>query len=346
MHKRIELTGAAGSPYTRKMLGVLRYRHIPYSVFWGNGNIPEGYPDPKVRLLPTFFFPDGDDGELVAVTDSTPLIRRLEAEYNGRSVIPDDPTLAFLNSLIEDYADEWLTKAMFHYRWAHEADWKNAGPLLVYWGVNTMPKDMADEFSAQFTKRQIERLYVVGSNDVTAETIESSYQRLVTILDELLQRKGFVLGGRPSSADFAIYGQMTQLAIIEPTSAAVTRETSQRVRAWVDIMEDLSGLKPSVGDWFTADEAKEALAPLLAEIGRTYTPVMLANAAATMGGEKTFDLEVDGRAWTQPTFAYQAKCLKWLRDEHAALSSNERGSVDAMLAGTGCSALFASNTEE
>ncbi|NQY98898.1 MAG: glutathione S-transferase, partial [Henriciella sp.] len=33
---RLELTGAAGSPYTRKMLSVLRYRHLPYSVYWGN----------------------------------------------------------------------------------------------------------------------------------------------------------------------------------------------------------------------------------------------------------------------------------------------------------------------
>ena len=337
---RLELTGAAGSPYTRKMLGVLRYRHIPYSVFWGNGNIPEGYPEPKVRLLPTFFFPDGEDGALVPVTDSTPIIRRLEAEHDGRSVIPHDPVLKFLNALIEDYADEWLTKAMFHFRWAHEADWKNAGPLLVYWGMNTAPKEMADEFVANFTKRQIDRLYVVGSNEITAETIESSYERLVRIIDTLLQKRGFVLGARPSSADFAIFGQMTQLAIIEPTSSAITNKTSQRVRAWIDIMEDMSGLKPTDADWLRAEEAREALGALLAEIGRTYAPAMIANAKAVMAGEATFETEIDGRPWTQPSFKYQAKCLGWLRDDHAALSDNERGAVDAMLAGSGCETLF------
>lgn len=338
---RLELTGAAGSPYTRKMLGVLRYRHIPYSVFWGNGNIPKGYPEPKVRLLPTFFFPDGEDGALVPVTDSTPIIRRLEHEHSGRSVIPTDPVLRFINDLIEDYADEWLTKAMFHFRWAHEADWKNAGPLLVYWGMNTAPPEMAEQFAAEFTKRQIDRLYVVGSNEVTAETIESSYTRLIEILDALIARKGFVLGARPSSADFALFGQLTQLTVVEPTSAAITRNVSQRVRAWVDLMEDLSGVAPNEDDWFSAEEAQEALAPLLAEIGHTYAPAMVANAKAVMAGDATFDTEIDGRAWTQPTFKYQAKCLQWLREAHTALSDNERGAVDAMLAGSDCEQLFA-----
>ncbi len=337
---RLELTGAAGSPYTRKMLSVLRYRHLPYSVYWGNGNIPEGYPEPKVRLLPTFFFPDGENGELVPVTDSTPIIRRLEKDYPGRSIIPSDPTLRFINDLIEDYADEWLTKAMFHFRWAHEADWKNAAPLLVYWGMNTAPAEMADEFAAQFAKRQIDRLYVVGSNDVTAETIESSYTRLIEILDALIARKGFVLGARPSSADFALFGQLTQLAVVEPTSAAITSKTSQRVRAWVDIMEDLSGVQPDDSDWFSAEEARDALGPLLQEIGRTYAPAMIANAKAVMTGDSEFETEIDGRAWTQPTFKYQAKCLHWLREDHSALSDNERGAVDALLDGSGCERLF------
>ena len=337
---RLELTGAPGSPYTRKMLSILRYRRLPYSVYWGTGNIPDGYPEPKVRLLPTFFFPDGENGELVPVTDSTPIIRRLEKDYAGRSIVPTDPTLRFLNALIEDYADEWLTKAMFHFRWAHEADWKNAAPLLVYWGMNTAPADVAEEFAANFAKRQIDRLYVVGSNAITAETIESSYERLINILDTLIARKGFVLGARPSSADFALFGQLTQLAVVEPTSAAITSRVSQRVRAWVDLLEDLSGIAPEDDDWFSAEEASEALAPLLTEIGRTYAPAMIANAKAVMQGQATFDTEIDGRAWTQPTFKYQAKCLQWFREDHSNMSGNERGAVDALLAGSGCDQLF------
>lgn len=337
---RLALAGAPGSPYTRKLVGALRYRHIPYSVFWGSGNIPEGYPEPKVRLLPTVFFPDGEDSALVPVTDSTPIIRRLETEHKERSLIPADPVLKFLNDLIEDYGDEWLTKAMFHFRWAYEADWKNAGPLLVYWGMNVAPEEMARQFAADFTKRQIDRLYVVGSNAVTAETIESSFERFIGILDELIQKRGFIFGARPSSADFAIYGQLTQLAIVDPTSAAMVSRVSPRVRAWVDLLEDLSGLEPKSDDWFTADEAHEALAPLLEEIGRTYAPAMQANAKALMAGEDQFETQIDGRTWTQPSFKYQGKCLGWLQDDYAALSGNVRGSVDAMLASSGCAELF------
>ena len=336
----IELTGAPGSPYTRKMIGVLRYRRIPHIVYWGGSSIPEGYPEPKIRLLPTFYFPDGDDGARVPVTDSTPIIRRLEKDYSERSVIPADPVLNFLNDLIEDFADEWLTKAMFHFRWAHEADWTNAAPLLVYWNTNTAAPETARTFADHFAKRQIDRLYVVGSNEVTAQTIESSYERFIGILDELIARRGFVLGARPSAADFAIYGQLTQLAIVEPTSAAITQRVSQRVRAWVDLMDDLSGVKPSDGDWFDADEAREALAPLISEMGRTYAPAMLANAKAVMAGDETFETEIDGRRWTQPVFKYQAKCLGWMREAHASLSGNERGAVNAMLADTGCEQLF------
>lgn len=339
MRQVIDCMGAAGSPYTRKMLAMMRYRHIPYRLHWTMGQVPDGFPKPKVGLLPTYFLP-GPDGELEAVTDSTPLIRRFEREYEGRSVIPRHPVLALLNDLIEDYADEWLTKAMFHYRWAHEADFKNAGPLLIHWGSSTIDDQTASGMSDHFTQRQIERLYVVGSNETTAPIIEAAYIRFVGILNDLIQKTGFVLGARPSSSDFAILGQMTQLGVIEPTSANVTSHLSPRVRAWIDRTEDLSGVAPSDEDWFDMDAAQSALRPFLSEIGRTYTLVMLANAKAVTAGEVTFETEVDGSKWTQPAFKYQAKSLSWVRNAYDTLDADDKRCVDTLLKDTGCGALF------
>ena len=339
MTNPIDLMGAPGSPYTRKMLSLMRYREIPFRVHWTTGEVPDGFPTPKVGLLPTYFLP-GKDGELEAVTDSTPLIRRFEKDYKGRSVIPDNPVLSFLGDLIEDYGDEWLTKAMFHYRWAHEADYKNAGPLLIYWGSSTVADETARSLSDYITKRQIDRLYVVGSNETTAPIIETAYVRFINIFDKLIAQKGYVLGARPSAADFAVFGQMTQLGIIEPTPAKLTRDISARVRAWLDRMEDLSGLSPKEDDWFDVPYIKEALGPLLTEIGQTYTPVMLANAKAVMAGDKTFETRVDGALWTQPTFKYQAKTLGWIREAYFDLKSKDQKFVDEILQGTGCEALF------
>ena len=338
MADRLELVGAPGSPYTRKMLSLLRYRHIAHNVIWGGAmGAPEGYPKPKVQLLPTFFFPDSN-GNIEAVVDSTPIIRRLEEEHAGRSVIPEDEALRFIDLLIEDYADEWLTKAMFHFRWAFEKDAGHVAPLLIHWANPNLPDDQVAAMAAQFSKRQIDRLYVVGSNKITAKTIEESYVRLLGLLDRLIQQQGFILGSRPSSCDFALHGQLTQLTQIEPTSMALTNRHAQRVRGWIDRMEDLSGHKG--GDWLT-DDQYGSLKGLLSEIGRTYAPFLVANAAAVGSGVKDFEAEIDGRLWQQPVFAYQAKCLVALRDAYQNLSAEAQSRIDGLLRGTGCEILFA-----
>lgn len=335
----VSFKGVPGSPYTRKMLAVLRYRHIPYRLLIGDQARRLGMPVPKVELLPTFYLP-GADGNVEAVVDSTPLIRRFEQAFADRSVLPTDKAAAFINYLLEDYADEWLTKAMFHYRWNYKPDIEMAGRILPLWSNLDIPPERHAKAAKMISDRQIARLYVVGSNDVTAPVIEDSYKRFLAIMDQIIQRQPFLMGGRPGSSDFAVYAQLTQLARFDPTPQAICLDLAPRVFAWTDVVDDLSGIEPEESQWLTLEQMGERLHDLLAEVGRVYVPALLANAAAIMSGKDTMETTIDGRDWIQPTFPYQAKCLNWIRAEYDSLDTATRKQVDGLLAGSGCEALI------
>ena len=327
--------GVPASPYTRKMLALLRYRRIPYKIIWGNaGEILEdmGLEVPKPLLLPVFIF----HNEEKATCDSTPIIRKLETQFEDRSAIPKDKALAFINYILEDFGDEWVTKFMFHYRWHFEEDVNNAGNILPLLHSVNLDNESHKHFKDHFSKHQINRLWVVGSNQKTAPIIEKSYQRLLGLLEKHFQNTPYLFGNRPSSADFAIYGQMTQLIGFDPTSRALALEKSPRSVAWVDIMEDLSGLKDKEDGWVVLEEAHESLHDIFKEIARGYVPAMIANAKALSSNEDKWQTDIDGAEWEQKAFPYQAKCLQWIKDEFSSLEVKDKNRVENFLANTGC----------
>ena len=344
----VQFLGNPGSPYTRKMLALLRYRRIPHTPIWKDpGNLDPtnplekmGIEKPKPVLLPTFLLPDESTGEMKAVCDSTPIIRRLEQEVEGRNVIPPDPAMSFINFLLEDFGDEWCTKYMFHYRWHFEADIDNAGTLLpLGMNISLKPEDL-EMMKEYISKRQIERLYVVGSNNETAPIIDASYKRFLQAMEKHLQNVPFLLGSRPSSSDFAIYGQLTQLVGFDPTPRKIALEVSPRTVVWVSLIEDQSGLEISNEDWQSLSDAKTSLKEILDEVGKVYVPALLANSLAVNNNQDSWETQIDGASWQQPTFKYQAKCLEWIKDEYAKLPEESKAEVDDLLSGTGCEALF------
>jgi glutathione S-transferase len=336
----LKIVGAPGSPYSRKLRAVLRYRRIPHRWILRNSRDDRDIPEAPVALMPVLVIPGEAGAPPTSAIDSTPLIRRLEEIHPGRSVIPTDPALAFIDALIEDYADEWVTKAMFHYRWAYDADVAKAATLLPRWHRVDVPDERVAALSEMISERQIERLWVVGSNETTGPVIEASYRRLLQLLDAHLTARPFVLGGRPGSADFGLFGQLTQLALFDPTPAALALELAPRVVAWVHVVEDLSGREVSDADWTPRDAVPETLRAILAEVGRVYAPFLIANAEALERGAERVECTIDGRKWVQKPFPYQGKCLRWLCEGFAALAADDREFVDALLSGTGCEALL------
>ena len=338
----LRLIGNPGSPYTRKMVSFLRYKLIPYKIIWGDpGFILDKMEieKPKPVLHPTFLIKKKGK-KVKAVTDSTPIIRMLENLFQKRSTIPSNPVLAFINYLLEDFGDEWGTKFMFHYRWHDKQDIENAGTLLPLTSNPVVSEDALGEMKKQITDRQIGRVWVVGSNKITAPLINSSFKRFLTIMEKHLSQYPFLFGNRPSSADFSFFGQLCQLVGFDPTPRAITHNLSMRTVAWVDKTEDLSGLDPSENDWLSPTSIPNTINLLLSEIGATYVPTMLANEKAFKRGEERWEAKLEGLIWTQRTFPYQVKCLNWVREEYQALTNSEQNEVNALISNTGCEALL------
>ena len=333
----IPIGGVPASPYTRKMISLMRYRRISYVIEWGD---PRdlirrfGVEEPKPVLLPVMIFEV--DGKHKAITDSTPIIRHLEIEFSPRSVIPSDPKLAFLNYVLEDFGDEWVTKYMFHYRWYFKDDIEKAGTILPLLHGISLDDDSHAAFKKHISDLQISRLGVVGSNELTAPIIEASYKRFLGQLDHCLSKHPFLFGNRPSSADFALFGQLSALIGFDPTSRALAHEISPRVVAWQDLMEDLSGLKPNESDWINFKDAEQNLLSLFQEVGKVYLPALLANSRAINQEEKTWTAEIDGAKWEQRSFPYQAKCLKWINNEFQKLNESDQKQIKEFLIKTGC----------
>ncbi|NCW59133.1 MAG: glutathione S-transferase [Proteobacteria bacterium] len=344
MTEKIKVFGAPASPYTQKIISILRYRHIPYEVFWGDalGKLSRlgDIEPPKPRLLPTLLLKD-ENGKLKATTDTTPIIRRFENEYPNRKLLPDDPALSFINYLLEDFGDEWVTKYMFHYRWYFDEDADNASTILPLSDIAVnMPDETLKDVKKIIHDRQTGRLWVVGSNDTTANLIDTSYRRFLKLMDDHLSVSKFLFGEKPSSADFAIFGQLTQLIGFDPTSREIAYDTALRLVSWQDVMADLSGHDVENSNWTLLEESPTSLKEIMKEFGRMYVPALIANANAIMQDEETWETEIDGSVWKQRAFPYQAKCLKWIKEEFDALNENDQSRVKTFLDGTGCEILL------
>jgi len=337
----IVIRGAQSSPYSLKMRAVLRYRHIPFRWVLKDSAL-DTFPPGSVPVIPVLIFPGDDGAYSETLVDSSPQITRLEADHAQRSLVPNDRAIAFIDFLLEDFADEWVTKAMYHYRWTYDADIEKAGVLLPLDQNLQAPDDLLVKAHDFIIERQVGRRALVGSTQQNQPIIESSFENLLDILQEHFGNQMFLFGERPARSDMALYGQLKPMLWWDPTSTALATARAPRVVNWIERVDDLSSwpVAAEQGGWDAADALAPTVRRLLVEAGRTYAPFMLANSEALQSGAEQMSCTIDGATYSQGPFGYQGKCLMWLREHYAALVETDRSRVDDLLAGTGCEILF------
>ncbi|UYN97207.1 MAG: glutathione S-transferase C-terminal domain-containing protein [Enhydrobacter sp.] len=322
------LHGINPSPYSVKMRAILRYRRIPF-VWSGSGNprdvaVAAGLPP----VIPVLTFPDGR-----AMNDSTPLAYVLESEHRERSIVPDDPALAYLSDLLEDFGDEWVTKIMFHYRWYYAADRAFAQDWVVTSRDPVMPAAERKAAMQAFNDRQVGRMAMVGCTEQNRPIIEDSYRFILDALDRHVRTTPFLFGSRPSLADFGLFGQL-QILSVDPTPMAEMRTRAPDVYYWLLRLDDASGVE---GAWMDAKAPlPETVTALLKHCAETYLPFLAANTRALQQGVSDVALDILGKPYAQAPFRYQGKCHDALRKKLAALPADAHKRLDPVLEQTGC----------
>jgi glutathione S-transferase len=314
------------SPYSVKVRSYFRYKRIPHEwVVRHAGTMAEFQKYARLPLIPLVVTPE-DEG----IQDSTPILERLEASYPEPSIHPEDPALAFLSALVEEYADEWGNKPMFHYRWWYEADQLSAAERIARANLPEAPEEAVAQAREGIRRRMVPRLSFVGSSEATKSVIESSFERQLEILEPHLARRGYLFGNRPAFADFGLFAQLYQCAS-DPTPGALLRSRAPRVEAWIERMLD----PRSEGDFEPWEALAPTLEPLLArEVANVFLPWSDANARALAAGEEEFGVELEGRAFRQRTQKYHARSLAALRARYEGVKDRSR--LDPILARTGC----------
>jgi glutathione S-transferase len=311
--------GALGSPYSMKLRALMRYRRLPH--IWVHGApVRDALSQVRAPVIPVLRYPD-DHYE----NDSTPLIYDLEARHPERKVVPADPAQAFIAHLLEDFADEWLTKAMFGYRWLDEIDQIQMSRWLAFDNMKGGGLKQSQAFAAQFSARQTSRMALVGCTRENFPLIEASTRAVLSALEAHVVNAHFLFGSRPSLAEFSIYGQLSQLAT-DPTPQAMMRVDYPYSFRWLAHIDDLSGIE---GRW------EPGFSPVVHDLvriaGEVYAPFLQANAAALAKGAERFSMTTMGYSYAQGSFKYQLKCLSELRTRYAALSPADQSACSSVL---------------
>ena len=190
------------------MRAILHYRRLPFDWIQITPAIRTELQHSGPPVIPILRLPEDHSLHV----DSTPLALMLEARHDQRSIIPADPAMAFLSFLIEDMADEWVTKIMFHYRWDLEVDQQYSSRQIISDNTPGLRGTALAKAARAIRDRQVGRMPLVGCTPQNKPIIEQSFHTLLAILDSFVTRDEYLFGTRPALADFGLFGQLKTLA--------------------------------------------------------------------------------------------------------------------------------------
>ena len=270
--------------------------------------------------------------------DTTPIIERIEADETLTTVdnraTPIDPVLEFLAWLIEDYADESLWRLGMFYRWAPTVDADAMSHRFVMEFARELPWPAARVVPSGVSRAALRARQVMFSvegegidSPEAFDAMEREYLQLLDDLDAILARSPFVMGGRPTVADFGLMGPFFRHLSHDPTPRKIMQRRSPNVYAWCArcFATRASSLGPSAA---LDTEISPELRRLLSHAAPTHMRNGRLNADAFARGDEGFPHD-DGSV--RPVVPYRVWSFSKLQERFATLPEAPRREVGALM---------------
>eukprot|EP00931_Biecheleriopsis_adriatica_P094403 TRINITY_DN68058_c0_g1_i1.p1 TRINITY_DN68058_c0_g1~~TRINITY_DN68058_c0_g1_i1.p1 ORF type:complete len:560 (-),score=106.41 TRINITY_DN68058_c0_g1_i1:49-1686(-) len=297
------------SYFSGKIRGYLRYKArqnkgMSLEEFTASPDVVAGIlvPSTGSSAVPQLQLPDGR-----IIQDSKDIVEAVEAMYPEGPALPplECPQQRLTCLIIELLADEWLLVPAFHWRWAYSGDGSSAQAMPTFmggvtplpshrrhneeqWGAFLRPNGSLEE-RCSAGRFLIDNVFLtpVGLKEgmrslgVTEETVaawEASCRNILQILNTHFTQHSFVLGGRPSTADFALLGPLYAHLYCDPVPGDMMRNEFPHVADWCTRLHCLGGecqgVRRETPDWLPEDKVPETCLPLLQVFFDEMWPVL------------------------------------------------------------------------
>lgn len=274
------LWGGPLSLYSGKARSYLVKKRIPFRELFAS------HPDYTKRILPAVglvVMPvlEAPDGSIVQ--DTTRIFEYLEARFPDPCVVPASPMQNAVAWLVGAFGSEGLLQAAMHYRWSYRAEQERFleaefGRILGAGSGGAQATTRARALMQQMN----DYLPVLGVKPDTVPAIEASYEACLGVLDAHFAQHPYVMGGRPSIADFGLMAPLFAHLGRDPYPSQRMKLRAPNVYRWTERMN-----LATIGDgefwnygeeFYATDELPDTLVALLRHIFADWGPELSAYA--------------------------------------------------------------------
>lgn len=329
---------AQASPYSHKVMTYMHYKGIPYKRMEADMNTLKNDITGLVgqSIIPVILTPDGQ-----VMQDSTPILQYFEETFPEKTAIPDNHRLEMIMWLLEEFGDEYMPRIAMHTRWGNDQNIAAASHKIARGMTFGNAMITTQQLAPMIAHRQSGFNKHLGlEGEGIKENMDQQILDLLAILEVHFSHYQFLLGFKPSLADFALYGPLKVHLYDDPQSNEIMECNAPRTIRWLRTIMDFGDARgcsgqTQFGEWIDLNDGfPESLEKLLGFIGKTYIAFAKACAIAGKDKQKTFTATVYGKEASFSVHQYRVWSFEQLQLKYQNLNDSDKHFIDELFEAT------------